>query len=417
LTTDDRYTPFIYGNRVNASQLPNHSTVPTTEEETRIAKIDLEPAMNGGWRVGYSGSITFYNNLDPETMESPWQNAPILQAIIIEFKYYDEDTWSTIFTGFLIKPDQKRVSYQQKTITFALADRWYPFNYARMFNSPFYDGTSWLSCFCELCAKAGYTIDDMMLVGDTQSQSLRSYTLPAAPNWFINPQFKFKFGSTVMSCIEQIQQLVRYFLYMDFEGKLFLVSALALANFEYLTFYASAEDAPDGDGTEKYNILTSYNYTLDTDSVRNVAYAAGMNYTSYYSPLQPIPPMTHAAVQNSKSINDPTYEGYLGFESFTYFSHSWLATDALCRYFARELLTRTCRPIKEITWTVPYFKNNYQILTKVRFKDPKGVIPEDEDFFLVGASFHYDSSSLKLTSQLKAKSMRSLVGGLIAGGM
>jgi len=419
VTEDDRQTPFLYYFEFEPQE-SDYEIQPTEDppQIEGIKSITLQPSIESLYKLKMTGSITLTN------FNGEWDNAPQAKPIRIKFKWVDhndeegslEDTegYSTVFTGYMVKPRLDRKGVQEKYVTFELRDRWYMLDSNKIENSPFYDGTLLYDTLVDLLTSAGIAKDDILFYPKAEKFA-KSYTLAQAPGFYFNPKFRFAFGTSYAKAIDEVMKTTRLFYYFASNGKFVVASPedIIKPDSEAKIFYASLEDIPqDADEQAKYRILSAYQYTKDTDSMYNWFLVRGYDYTgNNESEAAGSLTKTFGAVSiNIKSLIDPSYPYYLGFPAPFYMAKTWLASQEQVNYMANELKVRFSRPREEVTWTLPYYVG-LPLYSPVKFKDTNGSIPGDKVFHITSVTINYDSSTLKATSVVKATLIQDILEG------
>ena len=433
LQDDDRKTPYFF--YLDFEPVMPDLEIQPAEEPPRVEgvkRITLSPTVESLYKIKVNGTITLTN------FNGEWDNAPQAQPIKIRAKWaipfletnvqqpegkppqrnvdYDtEAIWSTIFTGYMVKPKLERKGIKEKYVTFELRDRWYSLSVNKIENSPFYDGSSLYDALVDLLTSAGIRKSDIQFSQKAEKMA-KEYALAMAPGYYFNPKFRFPFATTYEKAIDEVMKTVRLFYRFSGKGEFIITSPedMIKPNNEAKTYYASLDDIPvsNTDPMEPYRILTNYEYTKDTDSMYNWFQVRGYDYSGEKEKdVGGSLTKTYGATSiDIRSLIDPSYPYYLGFPAPFYMAKTWLASQHQVNYMANELRLRFSRPREEVSWTVPYYVGDL-IYEPIKFKDKNGSIPEDKIFHITSISFDYDSSTLKASSHIRATVIQDILEG------
>ena len=409
---DDRVTPFFFQSDFTPALRPISPNAQDAPGIEGVKSITINPTIESLFKIRFSGEITLTN------FNGEWDNAPQVQAVKISYRWLDHNSsgdsagpYRTVFTGYMIKPTYTRRTVQEKYVKFILQDRWYALERNKIENSPFFDGTSFLEAVIQVL-NGGGILDDDIYIGQKAREKFEKYQLAASPGFYFNPKFRFAFNTSYAQAIDTLFKTVRAFYYFTAKGKFCILHVDdVIADSEPKTFYARIEDIPsDKFNQEQYNVLTSYTYTKNTDTIHNWFVVMGYDWRSAFAKGNgSFTETVSAASVDPLSLYDPTYENYLGFKAPFYMAKTWVTSVNQAYYLANELRIRFSRPRADIAWTVPYYPAGLGLYAPVQFVDSQGSIPQNKTFWITGKSFNYDSKRLTITSSLQATDLQAIL--------
>lgn len=419
-STTDIHTPYVFSTDFNLPALASTSSAANLKEinSNGIVAIQLDPKIENLFKIRTAGSITLYNYGEGDSRYSryiDWDHFYGMKGIVIDFKWDDEDEWTTIFTGYVLGPKHSRENYGKQTVTLKLEDRFFALDRILLTNCPFFDGASWVKAFKMLAKYGGFTEDQIYI--DPNFQYLK-YNIPYAGNYIQNPQYRFPYGTTVMTAMDKLLDLVRAFVFVDPKGVLTILDPATAMAETPVTFYANPADSLGAeDADDIYNIFGPYKYDVSSDSIYNVVVTGGPNFSPGNSENWGF----KSILVDGSSITDNTASNFIGVQAQMSFFKVWLCSQRLVNDKCAELYGRVRYPLQTVNFTSHFYKY-HRLYTPCVLNDPTGSISKvyyatsgettvesDMKFWITGASFSYSSEKLQATSTIQATMLRGVI--------
>lgn len=432
----DLRTPYIYRSQFELVTDEDNIEPDEGDELEGIRRISIVPKIENVYKIRTNGEIELTN------FNGEWDDVKGNKGVIIEYKYYNEELeipppddeeeedeeeqeeenpdetsytlgWKRVFTGYMTNPRHIRKSFGEKYVIFELHDRLYGLERIRLINSPYFDGTNWLKSFKKLLKYGGFKEHEVLVDKTFADSGLAGYSIPYAPNFYWNPQYRFAFGTSLTKALDELHKLTRTFFYIDEYGRARIYGPAGFLNRETITFYGNSEDVPQEPHNERYNVLSSFDYSVDTDSIRNVVVCGGPNWDAKNANSFGI----MYKMVDVASIEDVNAFNYLGFEAMFTFFKVWLAKPNMVAEKVRDYWERARYPIQSVSWVCPFY-GLHRLYNPVKFVDPTIEIPstyideigeeQEQKFWLTQSTFEYDASKLSLHSKMEATFIRGL---------
>lgn len=408
-SSNNYYSPYIFKTSgVIYTKEKDVVSFDEAEEISGVRKITLTPKIENTFLIRTTGSMELTNFVNK------WDNIQGLKAITIDFRYMNDEEWERIFTGYMINPNHSRNVYGNKLVTFQLVDRMYILERMRIINSPYFDGTRWISSIKLIFNYLGWRNAEINLgYSFLSNKDYNEYNLPFAPNYLQNPQFRYPFGTDFMTILKEFHKLLRCPMWCGFDGSLRIESPEVFRDqLNSVKYFSDANEAEDD--IQHYNIISNPIYNKDTSSLHNIFVVGGPNFDT----KTPSDFGIHVITKDFESLYNPEAFNYLGMESIFTLYKIWLCTRRSAQAMAAKLKEISSYPNETVSWSCPYYHTRL-MYQPIEFVDTTGVIPSVyEDpitkeekplrFYLTGNEFNFDSSRLSASSKLQANIVRGM---------